>query len=114
MTAQHTPGPLKRSMTQEDFNTRHYIYVPALFWDDHSERCPCDGDPDFAMASEVRRAGKRVLIEGNAAQIECLRSDAAFYADPSGPDECPRNIINSARATLAAIAKVTGQEGGAA
>jgi hypothetical protein len=81
------------------------LYVPALFWADHSERCPCDGDPDKAMARELRQAGRRALIEGTPEQIECLRSDAAFYCDPAGPDEAPANIVRSARATLAAIAK---------
>lgn len=80
-----------------------YIFVPSIFWDDHSDRCPCDGDPEEAMAKEVRRAGRRVLVEGTAAQIECLRSDAAFYCDNDGPDEAPASIVRSARATLAAI-----------
>lgn len=84
--------------------TTTLIWVPATFWDDHSERCPCDGDPEIDMAREVRRSGRRVLIEGNPVQIEVLRSDADFYCDPAGPDECPPNIKRSAAATLRAIA----------
>jgi hypothetical protein len=80
--------------------------VPAKFWDDHCDRCPCDGDPDVAMANEVSRSGSRVLIEGNDAQIEVLRSDAAFYSHRWGPDECPAGLKASAAATVKALRKV--------
>lgn len=80
------------------------IWVPAYFWDDHCDRCPCDGDPEVAMAREIRRAGRRVLIDGNETQVECLRSDAAFYCDAHGPDECPLGLKRSAAATLKALA----------
>jgi hypothetical protein len=76
--------------------------VPAKFWDDHCARCPCDGDPDIAMAREVSRSGARVLIEGTAAQIEILRSDAAFYAE-GNVDDCA-SLVRSAAATLKALA----------
>ncbi len=77
--------------------------VPERFWDDHCDRCPCDGDPQEAMANEVSRAGRRVLIEGTEAQIETLRSDAKFYADPWGPDELPLGLKASAKATVKAL-----------
>lgn len=79
------------------------LRVPAKFWDDHSERCPCDGDPEVEIAREVSRSGARVLIEGTANQIEWLRSDAAFYCDPSGPDEAPAALVRSAAATVEAL-----------
>jgi hypothetical protein len=79
--------------------------VPAYFWDDHSDRCPCDGDPEQAMAREVKRSGSRVTIEGTPAQLECLRSDAAYYCDRDGPDECPAGLKRSAAATLRALAR---------
>lgn len=84
-------------------------HVPARFWDDHVDRAPCDGDPEPAMAREVCRSGSRVLIEGNEEQIECLRSDAKFYSDRWGPDECPPGLKASAKATVKALepAKVT-------
>jgi len=88
-------------MTQQQYK------VPALFWDDHADRCPCDGDPEIAMASEVTRSGSRVTILGNESQIECLRSDAAFYADKWGPDEAPANLKRSAIATLKALTEET-------
>lgn len=78
-------------------------WVPAKFWDDHSERCPCDGDPEIAMATEIRRSGNRVLIEGNEQQLEVLRSDAKFYSDKWGPDELPAGLKRSAVATVMAL-----------
>jgi hypothetical protein len=83
------------------------LWVPAYFWSDHADRCPCD-DPETDMATEVREAGRRVLIEATPKQLEVLRSDAAFYCDRDGPDECPPGLVRSARATLAAIAKALG------
>lgn len=81
------------------------LWVPAKFWEDHSERCPCD-DPETEMATEVREGGNRVLIEGTPKQIETLRSDAEFYA-AGNVDDCAA-LVRSARATLAAIAAATG------
>jgi hypothetical protein len=78
-------------------------WVPSTFWDDHFDRSPCDGDPAVDMAQEVKRSGNRVLIKGNTQQIECLRSDAAFYCDRNGPDECPPGLKRSAAATLRAL-----------
>ena len=76
--------------------------VPAKFWDDHCDRCPCDGDPSIAMAQEVSRSGNRVTITGTPSQIEVLRSDAAFYAD-GNVDDCA-SLVRSAAATLKALA----------
>ena len=84
------------------------LWVPAYFWSDHADRCPAD-DPETDMARELREAGRRVLIEGSPKQIETLRSDAAFYCDRDGPDECPAGLKRSARATLDAIRKATAQ-----
>jgi hypothetical protein len=44
-------------------NLLMFYWVPATFWDDHSERCPCD-NPETDMCEEVRRAGRRVLVSG--------------------------------------------------
>ena len=76
--------------------------VPAKFWDDFSERCPCDGDPAVEMPNEVSRSGNRVLIEGTDRQIEWLRSDAAFYAQ-GNVDDCA-SLCRSAAATVRALA----------
>lgn len=80
------------------------IWVPASFWSDHSDRCPCD-DPQSEMAAEVRTSGKRTLIKGTARQIEILRSDAQFYAE-GNVDDCA-GLVRSARATLQAIEQST-------
>ena len=78
-----------------------FVWVPALFWDDHSERCPAD-EPDKDMATEVRRNARRVLIQGSYHQLETLRSDAAFYADRN-VDDCD-HLVRSAKRTLDALA----------
>ena len=83
------------------------IWVPMTFWDDHAERSPAD-DVELDMAREVRRAGRKVLIEGTERQIENLWSDAVFYIDEFGPDETPSCIKRSAAATVAAIIKQVG------
>jgi len=85
------------------------MMVPASFWLDHCDRCPCDGDPEAAMAREVSTHGSRVMIAGTPAQIEVLRSDAQFYAE-GNVDDCP-GLVRSARATLAAIARATTTKG---
>lgn len=102
-----TPGPILVGSRQRS-RLIQYAWVPAKFWDDHVDRCPCDGDPQTAMAAEVRRAGNRVLIEGDARQLECLRSDAAYYCDKDGPDECPPGLVRSAKATLEALTRDIG------
>jgi hypothetical protein len=95
MSTQATPQPDEHGVLQ--------LRVPATFWDDHCERCPCDGDPEVELAREVGRSGARVLIAGTASQIEWLRSDAEFYCDPAGPDEAPKGLVRSAAATIAAL-----------
>lgn len=92
MNAAHTPIQLR---------------VPSYFWNDHADRCPCD-NAETDMATEICVAGSRTLIEATPEQLEVLRSDAAYYCDRSGPDEAPASLKRSAKATLAAIAKVKG------
>jgi hypothetical protein len=78
------------------------LWVPATFWDDHADRCPSD-DGSAGLMREDKRRGNRVRVTGSARQLECLRSDAAFYCGVDGPDECPANIKRSARRTLEVI-----------
>jgi hypothetical protein len=75
--------------------------VPALFWLDYSDRCPCDVPEQ--MAEEVCIQGHTASIMADADQIECLRSDAAFYAE-GNVDGCA-SLVRSAKATLAAIGR---------
>lgn len=90
-------------------HTKKRLWVPALFWDDHNTRCP--GHPDAFepspndIADQIRIAGKRVLIEGTARQLETLRADAAYYADQDGPDLVHPALPRSAKATLVALKK---------
>jgi hypothetical protein len=80
--------------------------VPADFWYDYADRSPVDR-PD-QMAEFIRPCGRSVYIVATAEQIECLRADAAWYAD-GNVDECAR-LVRSARATLSAIARQSVRE----
>ena len=79
--------------------TMFKIMVPALFFDDYGDRFPDDG----TRATEVSRHGNRVLICGSVEQIAKLKSDAEYYCDKDGPDDCLKNIKRSAAATIRAI-----------
>ena len=85
-------------------NSTTRLWVPSTFWADHADRTPCD-NPETDMAQEIESSGNRTLIEATAKQLETLKSDAAYYCDKDGPDECPANLIRSAIATLNAIAR---------
>lgn len=89
-------------------NEQRLYRVPLLFWLDHADRSPCDRPEQ--MAEEISVQSRVAFIMANDEQIECLRSDAAFYCDRWGPDECPSSIKRSARATLEAIAKQKGKQ----
>jgi hypothetical protein len=58
------------------------------------------------MARAIRTSGRRVEIEADDAQLSTLLDDAQYYADEvTGPDEAPKALVLSARATVAAIAR---------
>lgn len=83
------------------------IRVPTQFWLDHADRYPSD-EPIGGIARPVspyRCDAARILIEGTPKQIECLRADAAYYADPESMDELPAGLRRSAARTLEAIRK---------
>lgn len=84
---------------------KHQILVAATFWDDHCDRVPSD-DGENGLATELKRLGGRVLIEGDTKQINCLYQDAKFYTHADGPDETPPAILQSARRVVAALEKV--------
>ena len=71
--------------------------LPAKFFDDYEDR----GLPTTRV---FRRTARTVTVNANAPQIAELRADAAHYADKDGPDEAPRGLRASARATLRAFA----------
>jgi len=100
----HTPRPMIVGSRQRA-TLIQYLWVPLMFWQDHKDRCPSD-DGDAGICYEERRTSAQALIYGSWSQIECLRSDAEFYAQ-GNVDDCAK-LVRSAKATLAAIAKATG------
>lgn len=79
--------------------TVYEVRVPLRFWDDHSERTPCD-EPESDMCTEVRRLRTQAAIQGTLEQLATLQTDAAFYCGIDGPDECPAGLRLSAAATV--------------
>jgi hypothetical protein len=82
--------------------------VPTLFWEDHAERKPCDGDPEIEVARVVKSGRRYTVIEATPVQTETLRADAAFYCHPDGPgsdDPAYRGLRASAAATLRILNK---------
>lgn len=84
---------------------KYRLSVPALFWDDHFDRKPCDGDPEQYIAREVGRIGRHVLIEATQLQLATLWDDAKFYTDKDGPTAHAENrwLRKPALDTLAAL-----------
>lgn len=72
------------------------IRLPAHFYRDHEER-------DLPTPCAVRRTRRHVHVSADDPHLAELRSDAAYYADPNGPDGCGQGLATSARATLRAI-----------
>lgn len=69
----------------------HTLQVPRRFWDDHCERLS-------PQCEEIE--GKRYsTITLNDEQLEELLSDAVYYAE-GWPDDAPRGLVISARATV--------------
>lgn len=79
------------------------IWIPAGFWNDHWSRCPYDDPKD--MPTEVVQAGQKVLIRATEVGLRGLMADARYYADADNMDECPRYLRESAKRTVAALAK---------
>lgn len=101
MNTRRAPGPMLIGSRQRS-TLIQFAWVPAKFWDDHSERCPSDTG-EAGISKEQERKGRQVLIYGNFDQIECLRSDAEFYAQ-GNVDDCAA-LVRSAKATLEALTK---------
>lgn len=70
------------------------LVVPAIYWDDYSDRQAVD-EPD-QMAVELKRAGSRVTISVNPIQLKYLQADALFYAD-GNTDDTPASVIRGAK-----------------
>lgn len=82
------------------------LAVPETFWNDHADRSPTN--PGEQLAVPVGYKGRCVLIRADDPGIKVLLSDAIYYADADSMDECPRHVRDSARRTVAALARVGG------
>lgn len=78
------------------------LKIPAIYWDDFSERSPVD-EPS-QMPIEVRRSGARVLVQADAQQLKYLLGDAEFYAT-GNTDGTPPSVVRGARRVLEICAK---------
>lgn len=83
------------------------LTIPATYWDDYSERSPVD-EPS-QMATEVGRAGSRVTIEANEAQLKYLKGDADFYAG-GNTDDSPPAVVRGAKRVAAMCAAMGGAQ----
>lgn len=81
-------------MSEVAANNPTRLVVPAMYWEDYSERNPVD-EPS-QMATEIRRAGNRVTIEATQTQLFYLLSDARFYAE-GNTDDTPPSVLRGAR-----------------
>lgn len=77
----------------------HKIYLPALYWYDHTDN-GCDG------GELIKEAGNRVKVLVSDADIKEIVSRASYYVSFVGEDfNENRSLCNSARNTLLAITK---------
>jgi hypothetical protein len=80
------------------------LTLPGIFWRDHYDRCS-DHDGERIV---IRDNGRRAIVELDNQALADLKSDAEHYSD--GVDFCGekaayRSLINSARATVRALAR---------
>lgn len=87
-------------------NAVDVLAVPAGFWHDHADRSPYDEGQ--AGPEPVRATRTRIYFLATDPGLPLLLADAKFYADPASMDECPRSLRESARRTVAALARVGG------
>lgn len=77
------------------------LTIPAIYALDFLERAPCDSPEE--MPEEISSTFRTVTVECNAAQLACLKGDAAFYAE-GNTDDTSRAIVRGAKRTLEIIA----------
>jgi hypothetical protein len=82
------------------------LVIPAMYWDDFSDRCPVD-DPS-QMPNELRRSGSRVTVEVNPFQLEYLKGDADFYAG-GNTDGTPPGVLRGAKRVAELCAAINPQ-----
>ncbi len=78
--------------------TNKTFKLPRTFWDDHLDRC----SEHEGVRREMKVTRTTATVELDCAAFEDLLSDARHYA-LGGLDEAPRNIVASAKRTLAII-----------
>ena len=79
---------------------RASINLPSLFFRDHLDR-------DLPSPMIVYDLGRMVVVFSNDPHLPELLSDANYYADQYGPDDCSSSLRRSAKATVRAINKLT-------
>lgn len=82
----------------------HRLTLPGIFWRDHLDRCS-EHDGERVV---IRDDGRRVIVELDDEALNDLRSDAGYYSDGvdfCGEKQAYRPLINSARATVRALAR---------
>lgn len=84
------------------------VWLPATFWHDHADR-------ELPAGVLIKERGRRVQVNCTRAELDEIRSDAAYYSDKSGgPDwEEGGPIRRSAAATVRAIDRVLSSDCGA-
>jgi hypothetical protein len=81
------------------------LTVPRIFWEDHAIERSCSPD-----AIIIRTTARTVVVDLTDDDLDDLRSDAEYYVDGvdfCGEREAWRSLINSAKATVRAIARQT-------
>ena len=74
-----------------------HFKIPRSYWDDFSDRCPCDHEDEIPV--EVSLSARFAVIKANPALIACLLGDAKFYAG-GNTDDTPRSVISGARRVI--------------
>lgn len=84
---------------------RATMRLPSYFLMDHIDRdLPSPYIVKWGPTRGYRPA--YAIVYAQDPSLSELESDADHYADPSGPDNCSRSLIASARATRDAIRKI--------
>ena len=86
--------------------------VPPVFWADHAERF--EDCPD-QVAKELYVGRNFAIIDATPEQLQFLRDDAVYYADPNGPcadnmdEPFYRTLKRSAESTVRSIDRQRGK-----
>jgi hypothetical protein len=72
------------------------VRLPAAFFNDHAER-------ELPTPKVLRENSRHVWVRSYDPALVELLNDARHYAHRDGPDECPRGLISSAKATVQTI-----------